>query len=300
MELRQLRYFVAVAEERNFGAAARRLNVSQPPITRQIRQLEQELDVALFRRTYKGVELTASGDVFLEDARRILSQSRRATERSQAAQRGDLGELEVAFFGSPIYSQVPGLLRRYRAEYPDVSVQLQRLGKPQQIDALRDGRIHVGFGRYYPFEPDIVVETITREPILWAVRSDDAPAGDQPVSLRDMQEQPIILFPSAGRPSFADEVVALFKQAGCQPHVVHEAEDVTSALALTAIGMGACLVPQSVAVLSWPGLSFVKLADPEPTCPVDCVYRRGETSPLLRAFLASVRTYFDTGLADSN
>lgn len=294
MELRQLRYFVAVAEERNFGAAAQRLNVSQPPITRQIQQLEQELGVTLFRRTPKGVELTPSGDVFLEDARKILSQSRQATERSQAAQRGDLGKLEVAFFGSPIYSQVPALLRRYRAAYPDVTIAMQRMGKPQQIDALRDGRIHIGFGRYYPFEPDMHVEQVASEAIFWAVpaHADGGAAQGETAALADLRDATLILFPSAGRPSFADETVGLLKQAGIQPRIEHEAEDVTSALALTAIGLGSCLVPESVAQLSWPGIRFVRLQAPQPRCPVNCVYRRGETSPILRSFLACIREAF--------
>lgn len=285
MELRQIRYFVAVAEEQNFGAAARRLHISQPPISRQIQQLEAELQVTLFNRTRKGVELTAAGTSFLEDARRILSDTKRASERTRAAHRGEIGQLEVAFFGSTVYRIVPELLRRFSAQVPEASISLKRMDKTRQADALREGRIHVGFGRFYPPEPDFTQVRVTNERIFLATAVPALAKRKKPLPLTDLAQRPLVLFPHRGRPSFADEVMAALKRAGIEPRVVDEAEDVTSALALTAMGRGSCLVPESVATLNWPDVHFIRLSGPVPDCPVQCIYRTEDPAPILQAFL---------------
>ena len=293
MELRQIRYFVAVAEEQNFGAAARRLHISQPPISRQIQQLEHELKVTLFRRTRKGVELTAAGESFLEDARRILSDTKRASERTRAAHRGEIGQLDVAFFGSTVYRIVPELLRRFSAAVPEATISLQRMDKPHQADALREGRIHVGFGRFYAPEPEFTEIRVTNERIYLATAEPALTKRRKPMALEALAKYPMLLFPQSGRPSFADEVMAAFKGAGVEPRVAHVAEDVTSALALTAMGRGSCLVPESVATLSWPDVHFIRLSDPVPDCPVQCIYRTDDPAPILQAFLEVLETNAD-------
>jgi DNA-binding transcriptional LysR family regulator len=289
MELRQLKYFVAVAEEGNFGAAARRLNISQPPITRQIQKLEDELGVLLLRRTTKGAELTTSGEVFLEDARQTLAQVARGMERSRAAQRGELGTLEVGYFGSPIYRVVPELLQAFHSALPDVGIALHRMSKGEQVAALQSGQIHIGFGRYYPPEPGIVVEEILREGLSVAVSVDfehDPPVGER---LSIFDKVPLIVFPGRGRPNFADEVLGILKRENVSARVETVAEDVRSALTLTAIGAGATIVPGTVADFSWSGVRFIPLETLRLECPVNCVYRKSETSPILKAMLSTLR-----------
>lgn len=289
MELRQIRYFVAVAEEGNFGAASRRLNVSQPPITRQIRQLELELGVTLFKRTPKGAELTAAGEAFLHEARQSLSQLAHGVERSRAAQRGALGTLHVGYFGSPIYRLVPELLRAFHATLPEVNIALHRLSKGEQIAALKAGRIHIGFGRYFSSEPGIVVEEILREGLALAL-----PEGlktTEKMGLRLLRSVPLVLFPDRDRPNFADEVLSVLKREGVEPKVVDVTEDIRSALTLVAIGERAAIVPGSVADLNWSGLRFAPLQALEADCPVHCVYAKGKASPLLRSVLDIVRTF---------
>lgn len=288
MELRQLRYFVAVAEEGNIVAASHRLFISQPPISRQIQALEEELGVKLFVRTRKGVELTAPGAVFLEEARKVLSQLRRASERSRAAGEGQFGQLDVAYFGSTIYQIVPPLLRSFRSEVPQAKVSLTRMDKQRQVDALREGAAHIGFARYYAHAPDIVVERMGEERISVAIPADER-APRSGMSLEGLRDRPIILFPQAGRPSFADDVVAIFRKRKIEPQVAHVAEDATSALTLTAIGAGACLVPRSVAAIAWPGVRFLPLTGTDATVPIHCAYKRGEPSPILKAFLTVLR-----------
>lgn len=297
MELRQLRYFVAVAEEGNFGAAAQRLHISQPPITRQIRKLEEELDVTLFRRTTKGAELTSAGLVFLEDARQTLAQVARGVERSRAAQRGELGVLEVGYFGSPIYRVVPELLQNFRASLPEVEIALHRMSKSEQVAALKAGQLHIGFGRYYPSQPGIVVEEILKEGLSVAVPTDfdRDPPPEHRLSIFD--HTPLIIFPGKGRPNFADEVLAILKREQVNAKVATVAEDVRSALTLTAIGAGATIVPGTVADFSWSGVRFIPLETLSKECPVNCVYRRSETSPLLKSMLNTLRSFRSSGIS---
>ena len=291
MELRQLKYFVAVAEEKNFSHAAQRLNISQPPITRQIRKLEEELDVTLFTRTTKGAELTKAGEVFLEDARQALTQIARGTERSRAAQRGELGTLDIGYFGSPIYRVVPKLLQAFRKDNPMIKVSLNRISKSTQIDALKNGQIHIGFGRYYQAEPGIVIEEILTEGLAIAVPEDFSTAPYLGNELSIFDTEPLIMFPSKGRPNFADQVLSILKREGFDPKVGSETEDVRSALTQTVIGSGATIVPGSVSQFSWAGVKFLPLNSLRTECPVNCIYRKSDTSPILRAILRTLRAH---------
>lgn len=299
MELRQLRYFVAVAEEGSFGAAANRLSVSQPPITRQIHKLEDEIGVSLFRRTAKGAELTAAGHALLEDARSTLAGVSRAAERSRAAQRGELGTVELAYFGSPIYRVVPAILQAFRRTLPNVSVSLHRMSKDEQFDALRAGKIHIGFGRYYHPEPDIAVEEVLKEGVAVAVPESLTKDPPEKSRLSLFEKFPVILYPRAGRPNFADEVVGAVKRAGITPKVAAVTEDVRSALTLTAAGVGLAVVPGSVVGFNWYGVRFLPLDMLHTACSVDCAYRKSDTSPLLRAMLATVRAYRTSPLGNA-
>ena len=290
MELRQIRYFIAVAETGNLGAAARKLHISQPPVTRQIHKLEREIGGDLFVRTPKGVELTDAGRAFLVEARAIIAQTELAVDRSRAAHLGEIGNLDVGFMGSPIYSTVPKILRYFRAHSPRVTISLQRMGKQAQIDALRDGRIHVGFARYYPNEPDLVFTQVELEAPMVAVSVDSSLDADL-VRLRELKAEPLILFPTADRPNFADTVMDIFARARVKPRVAHTAEDLTSALAVTAAGLGCCLVPTTVAELRWPGIRFIPIANAKPGIPVHCIHRDDRQSPVLDSFLDALRQY---------
>ena len=290
MDLRLLRYFVAVAEENNFGAAARRLNVTQPPVTRSIQALEHELRVQLLVRTAKGATLTQAGRVFLDEAREILARAQRAAERSRAAARGEIGQLSVASFGSPIQQVVPSLLRRFRERVPHVEITLITLPKSRQVLALRAGTVDIGFGRYFPAAGDIVSEVVSTERLYVALRAEDAPRTAS--TLRSLDSRPIVLFPTGERPGFADTVLDLFEREGIRPVVGAEAEDSITALALVAIGAGACIVPQSVAATMMPGVRFVPLRTSQPaSVPVHCVYLRANRSPMLAALLEGIREH---------
>jgi DNA-binding transcriptional LysR family regulator len=291
VEIRQVRYFVAVAEEGNFGLAAQRLNISQPPITRQIQKLEEELGVQLFRRTSKGTDLTEAGRVFYEDAKSILAGIERGVERSRAAQGGELGSIEVGYFGSVAYSVVPKILHRFRKANPRVNLSLRRMGKQEQVNALLEGSLHVGFGRFYSPEPGLAIEEVDAEGVALCIPV-DALSGDNHGE-RDwreiVQSMPLVLFPAAGRPNFADETLGLLKTEGVTPNVANVAEDGRAALMQVAIGTGACIVPTSMVDMNWYGINVIRPSDLAVRCPVSIVYRHSDTSPLLRRFIKSIR-----------
>ncbi len=294
MELRQIRYFLVLAEELNFSRAAERLHITQPPLTRQIQQLEDELGTVLFLRTPRHVELTAAGRTFLEEARKILSITDRAVERTQKAHRGELGRIDVGIYGSAVFSTIPRLLLTFRTRFPSVDITLHTMDKIEQVEALRDDRITIGFARIYPREPDITVEHVMEEAIWVAAHASHPLAAMEQVPVTALNGQPMILFPNFPRPSLADEVIAFCRAHGFQPKVVQEASDTVSAIALVSIGFGVALVPEAATNLHLPGLVYRPLEEPALNIGLSCAYRQGDVSPTLKEFLRIVRSHHET------
>jgi LysR family transcriptional regulator, benzoate and cis,cis-muconate-responsive activator of ben and cat genes len=290
VELRHLRYFVCVAEELNIGRAALRLHISQPPLTRQIQQLEDELGALLFKRTSRGVELTDAGRVLYEEARHILGQAERAAERTHKAAQGLLGRIDVAIFGSGIFGVIPQLLRRFRDAYPEVSIVLHSLDKDAQLDALRHRRITVAFNRLMRPVEGLCSETILTEPLFVAVPSDSPLTARTAITMEELAPHPLVLFPTGSRPSFIDQVSGMCRAAGFVPQVAQEVRDVVHAVALVATGFGVALVPRSATFMHIPGVTYRPLHHPTPA-QVDlcCIYRSDDDSCILQAFLGSVR-----------
>lgn len=295
MDLRHLRYFIAVAEEQNIGRAAARLHISQPPLTRQIQQLEEELGVLLFTRTPRGMELTPAGEQLLEEARNIRALVEQATERTQRAGQGRLGRLDVGIFGSAIIDVIPKLLEAFRSAYPDVKVVLHSMTKNEQIEALRQRRINVGFNRIITPLPDIASELVSTESLLLAVNASHPLAEKAVVPFQSLAEHPLVMFPAGSRPGLIDKVMGLCQQVGFVPLVSQEVGDVISAIALVARGFGACLVSQSTSVLSLPGVVYRPLSGLPENAQIDlsCIFRADDHSPILEAFLEVIRDFRD-------
>lgn len=289
MEIRQLRYFVAVAEAGGFGAAADRLHVSQPPLTRQIQALGRDIGAKLFDRTTRGVELTAAGGVFLDDARQLLALLQRSTRRSRAAANGESGELKVAYFGTAVFEIVPAFTRSFLESFPDATIALSQMAKQSQIESLLSGVVDVGFGRFYRSTAGVTCWNIGNERLQVAVSAPWASRTPPTSTMADLKDIPIILYPRGDRPSFADKVVSLFRTtAGIEPTIAAEVEDVTAALALAAAGMGATLVPASVAHLQWPGITFRALEPQDLTVPVSCIFRENRRAAIVDSALQVV------------
>lgn len=291
MELRHIRYFLAVAEELNFNRAAARLHISQPPLTRQIQQLEADLGVELFIRGPKGVELTNAGRTFRDEAMRLVSLVDRAADRTRLAGEGRLGRLDVGIFGSAVLNVIPRMVLAFRRLYPDVRIELHNMDKLEQIEALRDGRITLGFNRILPPTPDIVVETVLNERLIVAINRNHPYTAKREIAIADLADQPQILFPSKPRPSFADQVQAMCQNNGFKPRIANEVGDAVTAAALVSSGFGLCVMPESAISLQLPQILYRKLEWPHPTIALDCLYLRGNPSPILPAFLEIVRGF---------
>ncbi|MEZ5648944.1 MAG: LysR family transcriptional regulator [Burkholderiaceae bacterium] len=290
MELRHLRYFVCVADEQNIGRAALRLHISQPPLTRQIQQLEEQVGAKLFRRTGRGVELTDAGSVLYEDARGILAMAERAAERAHKAAQGLLGRVDVAVFGSGIFGVIPLLLRQFRESYPEVSIVLHNMTKEEQLDALRHQRISLAFNRLMRPVDGLRSETLLSEPLHVAMPSGHPLSSRHEIAVGELEGQPLVLYPTGSRPSFIDRVHEMCRESGFVPQVAQEVGDVVHALALVATGLDACIVPQSATSLNLPGVVYRSLRH-APSARVDlcCIYRDDDASEILRALLGSMR-----------
>ena len=289
LDIRQLECFIAVAEEANFGRAAARLHMTQPPLTRRIKRLEADVGAALFVRTPRGVEITAPGTALLEQARRIVALSDVALQATAAAHAGEAGQLLVGYFGSPIFGDVPSLLAEFCAEHPGIEVRIERIPKTEQPDAVRDGRVHVGFSRVYPPTSDLVIRDIAFEALFAAVSTEHALAGRTALMLADLADEPMVLFPRA-RPSFADSVMQICAAAGFGPRVHSEAEDVITGLANVAVGAGVAIVPASAANINLPGLAFIPVTDAPPQA-LTCIYRAGDHPPVLAKLLTFISVW---------
>ena len=292
MELRQMREFLALAEERNFRRAAERLHMAQPPLTRQIRALEEELGTALFVRTPKGVELTEAGQVLLDEVPNLLTLASRAKERTQLAGKGMIGRIDVGIFGSGVLDVIPRLLARFHAERPTVEIELHHLSKVQQIEALRDRRITVGFNRLFPRESDLVIETVLRERLVVGLYKDHRLCKQREITLRDMDGEPLILYPNSPLPGLAQQVASAFHREGARMNVAQSVEDVLTCVALVAGGFGLCIATESTASLQLPGVVYRPLncrylKDIE----LACIHRRDDPSPILATFVDVVRAF---------
>ncbi|NDY93455.1 LysR family transcriptional regulator [Ideonella livida] len=290
MELRHLRYFVCVADEQNIGRAALRLHISQPPLTRQIQQLEEQLGAQLLHRTSRGVELTDAGRVLYEDARNILALADRAAERTSKAAQGLLGRVDVAVFGSGIFGAIPLLLRHFRRRCPEVNIVLHNMSKEEQIDALRHQRITLAFNRLMRPVEGLTCETLLTEPLYVALPAGDPLIARTAVPLAELSDTPVVLYPTGSRPNFIDKVHALCRDCGFAPLVAQEVSDVVHAVALVATGFGVCLVPRSATAMAIPGVTYRPLHHPaQPRVDLCCIYRDGDDSPILQALLGAMR-----------
>jgi DNA-binding transcriptional LysR family regulator len=288
MELRHLRYFVALAEELSFTAAARRLNISQPPLSQQIRDLESELGAALFQRTSRRVELTAAGALFLEHARSILAQVARASEQTRAVGVGKLGRLGIGTTGSVLLGHLGGVLADYRRHFPVVGVTLHEMAPTEQMTALVDRRIDISFSRTASSDPRLENLLAWREKVAVALPAGH-PLGQRPrLELGDLRDQDHVFLRLETSP-FAQYIQSCCIEAGFVPRIAQEVVEAYSLVSLVAAGMGVALVPASVQRLARQGVVYRRLGRPEPVADVHLIFRRHEASPVVRQFIQFAR-----------
>jgi len=294
MELRHLRYFIAVAEERHVTRAAERLGMQQPPLSQQIRALERELDVQLFRRRPRGVELTDAGSVLLAEARAILSHIDHASAAAKRTARGEQGRIAVGFTSSaPFHPFVPRVIRAYRETFPLVALTLEESGTMELVDDLRDERIDVAFVRTAIADQEgLVVSPLLKEAMVLALPHAHrlARRTSKSVSLKALADETFIIYRRHNGPGLHDAILSACNAAGFSPRVGQEAPRIVSTLNLVAAGLGISLVPESLRRMRMDGVMFRPIGGAaQPTAPLYVTSRRGETSAAVRRFLELVR-----------
>jgi DNA-binding transcriptional LysR family regulator len=294
MDFRQLRSFVAVAEELHFTRAARRLRVAQPPLSRQIRQLEAELGVHLFERTKRKVELTQVGALFLPEALKLLKQLEVATLVAQRAARGEIGLLHIATTSAlPYMGLLPKVLHAYRELFPHVQLVLREMNTRQQLDALHAGEIDVGFLRLpmRTLPSRISVQVVQSEPMCIALRQDHPLAPMKTVDLARLADEPFIMYPYDLGGGLHDLSIALCKQAGFTPKVEQEARTVAMAVSFAAAGLGVALVPASIRNVHTPGAVYRPLRGRSARTEIAVAHRSNDRSPRVTAFVKLSLTF---------
>jgi len=292
MEIRQLKYFVAVAEELNFNRAAERLHITQPALSRQIQQLEEAIPAVLLERNSKRVSLTHAGQSFYVRALSLLSQLQDATTESRMLAQGHAGQLAVGIFGSSILDLIPRVLRQFGYAYPQVEISIHPMDKDSQIQALRERRLTLGFNRLVPPESDIEQEVVRQEPLMLAMHASHPLAQQECIDLADVLHDPFILYPRGVREGLTVQVRRIFAEYGQQPKIVQEVTDVTTSIALVAAGLGLCIVPRASMNLRLPDVSYRDLqCRGNSQIELACLYRKGDQSSILHNFLKILRQF---------
>lgn len=281
MDLRQLRYFRAVAEERSFSRAAARLHISQPPLSVHIKMLEEELGVQLLERTHRGVSLTPAGEVLYEEALVLLRRLEEAKIKTQQAGKGEIGTLSVGFVSIAGYGILPPTIKRFRERFPQVDVQLHE---------LRAGRLDLGIGLGPVNEADLSFESVSRESLVLAV-----PVGHRlgpssgPVRLKTFANEHFIIPPRDIAPGLYDQIISLCRANGFVPKVTQQARQMQTVVGLVASGMGVALVPSSVQDLKRPGVKYRALKGPAGSVELGLLKVRGHNSAVAARFVAVLK-----------
>jgi DNA-binding transcriptional LysR family regulator len=289
IELRHLRYFIAVAEELHFGRAALRLHLAQPPLSQQIRRLEELVGHPLFLRTSRSVRLTAAGEALLERARRVLRSVERDLSEVRSVGRGEVGSLRVGFISSGMLTPLPGMLGRYRRLHPRVDLQLREGFSSEMIRALLDGGIDVGFLRDADPVEELESETLFSEAFVAVLPSNHRHARRRTLSAAALREEPFVLFtPLAGHLAY-EKTASLCEEHGFRPRVVQEAPQWFTVLRLVGAGLGVSLAPACVERIAPPDAVCVRLAGTSIRSNVELAWRNGEDRSIVTAFRALAR-----------
>lgn len=288
MELRHLRYFIAVAEELHFGRAAQVLGISQPPLSQQIQALEQEIGARLFERTNRRVELSEAGRLFLQEARLVLAQVDKAADVARRAQLGELGELKIGFTSSaPFNSSIPQAIFAFRQAFPAVHLNLQEMSSTEVAESLVDESIQVGLMRPLPLPDSLSVVELMREPLV-AVLNAGHPlveGSERGLHLAQLAEEPFVFFPRTYGSGLYAQLMSLARDAGFSPHFAQEAGEAMTIIGLVAAGLGVSVLPASYQRIRIDGVVYRTLLDQEAVTAVWLVQRKGAQSPRAKAFV---------------
>jgi DNA-binding transcriptional LysR family regulator len=290
MELRHLRYFLAVAEEAHFGRAATRLHIVQPALSMQIRALEAELGTPLFERTSRRVLLTEAGVIFRVEAERTIQQAARAKDVAQRAARGEVGTVRIGFVGNATFAgTLAADLNSFKLAYPKVDIDVTELLPLGQVEAISSGHLDVGYsyGFQYTQEPELAVDRIASWPWILAMRSSHPLAGRAAVSVKALRDEALVVY----APQAADDaqLKILRELLGQEPRILHHVQNTLGVLTLAAAGMGLAVVPASLQIVNIPNIAYRPLPDFPGRFDLVLVSRQNEPSPAVRSYIKIAR-----------
>ena len=289
MELRHIRYFLVVAEERHFTRAAAKIGIGQPPLSQQIKDLEAEIGALLFRRVAHGAELTTAGEAFLQAVKEMPMLAERATRAARRAARGETGSLRIGLTATAVLNAaVPSAIRAFRRAYADVELVLEEASTTRLVAGLQEGSLDAAFLRPKGSNPEMLqLRLLSEEPMIVALPSGHVAAKQRDVDLASLKDDSFVLFPRAIGPALYDAIVSACRRAGFEPVIGQFAPQIASMVNLVAAELGVSIVPASTSQLRVRGVAYREIAGQAPTVRLAIAYRRGETSPIVRNFVAS-------------
>lgn len=301
IELRHLRYFIAVAEELHFGRAAQRLNISQPPLSQQIQLLEQQIGARLFARTNRSVQLTAAGRQFLNDARQIMQSVAQAADKAARLHRGEEGELRIGFTSSaPFITAVSDALFTFRQRHLGVHIQMQEINTRQQLEPLNEGRLDLGVMRNTPLPDTLAHQLMLREPLYAVLPGDHRLAGQSAISVRELAEEPFVFFDPQVGTALYTETLALLQRYAITPNIAQEVGEAMTILGLVATGLGISILPASFSRIRLDDVSWVALKEQDAWSEVWLVWsRRCESTAIVEQMKSLLLPTISDGLSGS-
>jgi DNA-binding transcriptional LysR family regulator len=288
MELRHVRYFLAVAEEGHFTRAAAKVGIGQPPLSQQIKDLEAEIGTRLFHRVAHGAELTAAGEAFRERVKEMPALAEQATRAARRASRGEIGSLRVGFTSSSAFNAVvPAAIREFRRAYADVDLTLEEADAPRLVADLQEGSLDAVFLRpSAALSEAFQLRLLSEEPMIAALPASHPVAAQQEIDLAALKEDPFLLFPRPIGPALYDSIIGACQKAGFDPVIGQLAPHIASVITLVAADLGVSIVPASMSQLQISGVAYRAIAGEAPIARLALAHRRGETSAIVRNFIA--------------
>ncbi len=290
MELRHLRYFIAVAEELHFGRAANRLQISQPPLSQQIKQLETELGLLLFSRTRQRVDLTTAGKSFLQNAYKVMNLIDQACEEAKRVDRGESGQLILAFTGAIAFDLLPTILRAYQEKYPNINIILKQMTTAEQIKSFQKKAIHVGLVVMPVNSESLNIELLHEEPFIVVLPKTHHLAKQKGrVNLANLVNEQFIMTPRNSGEGYYDSIISLCQSAGFSPKKTQEAEELHTVVSFVASGMGIAILPSSIQFLKNDDIVYFPLKHDFPTYNTGVAWSKTEISPVVHSFISFLR-----------
>jgi len=291
IELRHIRYFLAIADEMNFGRAAEKLNIAQPGLSQQIKILEHVLEATLFDRSRRKLRFTLAGEMFEQEARKVMTQVEIAVQTARRAARGEVGRLAVGYVGSAAYTgMLTRLVGEFRESHPLVELEIAEMEMLRQLEAIGDGRLDIGFIRPpVPLPVGVASIPILQEELCVVLSTSHRLANEERVSLRALQEELFITPMHPPRVSFHQHTTEACRATGFEPKFGPQGRDFVTIASMVSVGLGVALVPRSVECLQLPSICYRPLRDVKPIAEMAVAFRRGDGSPVVRDFIAATR-----------